>query len=334
MTLSDITFSAVVKAIQEYEEVGKEAFLESNGFGDSKKYWILRNGNRYPSKAIAGAAHRFIDGKPLSAASFSGGDATVVQKLKQLGFEVEELDRNPNWTRDELILALDLYFANPTNLPGKSSAEILALSSLLNKMHRLTGGEISPTFRNPNGVYMKLMNIRALDPTYTQQGKVGMMAGGKLEKVIWAEYAGRTTELQSNARAIRDALSNANETEVAKLPAEDYYEGEEGGVLISLHRRYERDRKLIDNKKKAAKASGEFSCEVCGFDFEKTYGALGADFIEVHHTKPVHLMTSGTKTRLTDLALLCSNCHRMAHRKRTPLTLDQIRHALEPKDKT
>jgi 5-methylcytosine-specific restriction enzyme A len=318
MTLADITFSAVEKAIEEYDEIGKVVFLRSYGFGDSKKYWIVHNGNRYPSKAIAGAAHKFIDGKPLSAAVFSGGDATVVQKLKHLGFEVDELERNPNWTRDELILALDLYFTNRSNIPGKTSAEILALS----------------TFRNLNGVYMKLMNIRALDPAYTRQGKVGMMAGGQLEKVIWAEYAGRMAELKESANAIRNAVSNVNETEVAKLPTVDYHEGEEGGVVISLHRRYERDRKLIENKKKAAKAAGEFSCEVCGFDFEKTYGELGADFIEVHHNKPVHSITPGTKTRLSDLALLCSNCHRMAHRKRIPLSLAEIRSALKPKNVT
>lgn len=59
---------------------------------------------------------------------------------------------------------------------------------------------------------------------------------------------------------------------------------------------------------------------MCTFDFAKVYGALGADFIEIHHTKPVAKMKPGSKTKLSDLALLCSNCHRMAHRKREPLS--------------
>lgn len=329
MGLADITFASVEKAIENYDAVGKDVFLAAYGFSNATKYWILREGNRYPSKAIVGAAHKFIDGKPLSADSFSGGEATVVQRLRQLGFEIEVLERNPDWTRDELILALDLYLSNPSNIPGKASAEIITLSNLLNKMHRLSGGEITPTFRNPSGVYMKLMNIRAIDPTFTKQGKVGMNKGGDLVKVIWAEYAGKTAELKRNARSIRNAVSNANEIEVAKLPTVDLYEGEEGGVVLSLHRRYERDRKLSEKKKTAARTLGALSCEACGFDFEKTYGDLGLNFIEVHHTKPVHSLAAGTKTKLDDLALLCSNCHRMAHRKRTPLTLEEIRHALK-----
>ncbi|RSV14514.1 HNH endonuclease [Sphingomonas sp. ABOLH] len=37
--------------------------------------------------------------------------------------------------------------------------------------------------------------------------------------------------------------------------------------------------------------------------------------IEVHHVKPVHTLKPGSKVRLTDLVLLCANCHRMAHRR-------------------
>ncbi|RZK29449.1 MAG: HNH endonuclease, partial [Hymenobacter sp.] len=77
--------------------------------------------------------------------------------------------------------------------------------------------------------------------------------------------------------------------------------------------------------RKAAAAAGSMACEVCGFDFEAAYGELGAGYIEVHHTKPVHTLAPGTKTKLADLALLCANCHRMAHRRRFPLPLDSIR---------
>lgn len=94
--------------------------------------------------------------------------------------------RNPPWSRDELILALDLYSTNPASPPGKGSDAIAALSALLNKMHRLNGVSASPTLRNENGVYLKMMNLRALDPAFTTQGKVGMQSGGALEKVVRA----------------------------------------------------------------------------------------------------------------------------------------------------
>jgi 5-methylcytosine-specific restriction protein A len=51
-----------------------------------------------------------LDNAPLTAADFSGGEATVARRLRELGFEVPEAGkRNPSWSRDELILALDLY---------------------------------------------------------------------------------------------------------------------------------------------------------------------------------------------------------------------------------
>ncbi len=57
-------------------------------------------------------------------------------------------------------------------------------------------------------------------------------------------------------------------------------------------------------------------CEACGFDFGKVYGDVGRNFIEAHHMKPVSEMKEGDKTQIEDMAMLCSNCHRMVHRIR------------------
>ena len=329
MSLADLTTVAVEAALAEYDAMGRDAFLAKYGYGDAKRYWIIRNGKRYPSKAIAGAAHKYVEGQTsaLRAPEF-GGDATVVRKLRKLGFELETPSRNPDWTRDELVLALDIYVTNPANPPGKETAAVSELSELLNKLHRLNGVIATDTLRNPNGVYLKLMNFRSSDPAYVAQGKVGMTRGNSLEGLLWAEYEGCRDALAEDAKTIRAAVLSANETALAKLPPAEPYEGEEGGVVVRLHRRYERDPKLIAEKKKAAKAAGALACEVCDFDFSKRYGELGLDFIEVHHVNPVHQMKPGAKTKLADLALLCSNCHRMAHRKRIPLSLAELRAAL------
>lgn len=154
-----------------------------------------------------------------------------------------------------------------------------------------------------------------------------MQSGGALEKVVWADYEGRRDDLKADAHQIRQAVTKASETAVGKLPEAPPYEGEESGVIMRLHKRYERDPKLVSEKRKAAAATGDLACEVCGFDFGAAYGDLGRGYIEVHHTKPVHTLLAGTKTKLDDLALLCANCHRMAHRKRLPLSLDAIQSA-------
>lgn len=74
-------------------------------------------------------------------------------------------------------------------------------------------------------------------------------------------------------------------------------------------------------------------CNICGFDFEKTYGALGKDYIEVHHITPIGQLSSaegyeGTDPK-KDLIPLCSNCHSMVHRKKTPFSPTEIRRLIK-----
>lgn len=243
-------------------------------------------------------------------------------------------NRNPAWSEDELTLALDLYVKTGGNPTAKDDAVLDALSSTLNKMYRLNGGSDSGggTLRNRNGVYLKVMNFRRFDPTYLIEGKVGMRRGNRLEGGLWAKYEGRAAILANDAEAIMQAVIVADEAKVAKLPPVEPYEGEEGGVIMRLHKRYERDPKLVREKRKAAAAAGSLTCEVCGFDFEAMYGELGAGYIEVHHTKPVHTLQPASKTTLADLATLCANCHRMAHRTRSPLSMDDLRMAVQPRE--
>lgn len=62
---------------------------------------------------------------------------------------------------------------------------------------------------------------------------------------------------------------------------------------------------------------GRLRCQVpgCGFDFVDRYGALGSGYAEVHHLKPLASLDAlGGTVRLSDLAIVCSNCHAMIHR--------------------
>lgn len=85
---------AVLKAIQEYDQLGQSVFLERYGFGKARNFILLHSGRRYDSKAIVGAAYGHQFGKPLKPTDFSGGRATVVPLLSDLGFGVVALDVN------------------------------------------------------------------------------------------------------------------------------------------------------------------------------------------------------------------------------------------------
>ena len=99
----------------------------------------------------------------------------------------------------------------------------------------------------------------------------------------------------------------------------------EGGVALRAHLRRERDpslrrRKIADTKRRGLPVA----CEACEFDFGQAYGSHGLDYIECHHRIPLHA-TGETQTRLADLALLCSNCHRMIHHTKRWLTVEELK---------
>jgi 5-methylcytosine-specific restriction protein A len=241
---------------------------------------------------------------------------------------VPDRNRNPNWTRDELILALELYLRNPTSPASKESIEVKRLSEELNRLQQCLGQSASSTLRNANGVYMKMMNFRRFDPAYISQGKRGMTHGNALEAVIWNEFSSDRERLAKTCDAIREALRNFQISSLEELD-EDIVEAPEGRLLTRLHRIRERNKKLVALKKKhAMDRNGALACEVCGFDFQQRYGSRGEGFIECHHTKPVCEYADGGKTTIHHLALVCANCHRMIHSKRPWLTIEEIKLSL------
>jgi len=68
--------------------------------------------------------------------------------------------KNPPWSRDELILALELYFRVEPTHTSEKNPEIVELSRILNSLPIHIGTDKNPNFRNPNGVYMKRLLTR------------------------------------------------------------------------------------------------------------------------------------------------------------------------------
>lgn len=231
--------------------------------------------------------------------------------------------RNPPWSRDELIITLDFYVQHAPTIPRKTSSEIAGLSQKLNDLQKSIGGDTPDKFRNINGVYMKLMNFRRFDPDY--KGK-GLDRGNKDEEVVWKLYASRPSELKAVANAILSFANSGIEFPTLGEGANDEEEAEEGRILTKTHQYHERNRKLVKSKKdKVFGTMGSLCCEVCGFNFSSAYGTHGDGFIECHHTKPVSELNVGDKTNLSDLTLVCSNCHRMIHRKRPWLSVRELK---------
>lgn len=104
----------------------------------------------------------------------------------------------------------------------------------------------------------------------------------------------------------------------------------EGKMKQKLHLVRERNAELVRQAKLLAlKTFGGLICECCGMDFQSIYGRIGVGFIEAHHTKPIStLHKDGEKTQICDLAMVCSNCHRMLHRRRPWLERHELKQLL------
>ena len=91
--------------------------------------------------------------------------------------------------------------------------------------------------------------------------------------------------------------------------------GLEGMVRSRLIKHRSRERALRDAKLRQTRESGALRCEVprCGFDFAQRYGALGEGYAQVHHLRPLADSKGPIETRLSDLAVVCANCHAMIH---------------------
>lgn len=104
----------------------------------------------------------------------------------------------------------------------------------------------------------------------------------------------------------------------------------EGKKKLRIHVCRERNYKVIKEAKiKYKEKHGKLICEICSFSFEEKYGKIGEDFIEGHHVIPVSELKECDATRVEDIVMVCSNCHKMLHRKRPWLKPEELNELLQ-----
>ncbi len=110
----------------------------------------------------------------------------------------------------------------------------------------------------------------------------------------------------------------------------------EGAARQVTSNRYERKKSLRDACIRHAKKShnGHLFCCVCKFDFSRSFGEIGHDFIHIHHKNPLgnqqkeHLVDP-----IKDLVPVCPNCHAMIHRGGQNRSISKIRELLASNSK-
>jgi putative restriction endonuclease len=125
------------------------------------------------------------------------------------------------WTREQLIVALNLYWKVPYNkISGSSNAKIKEISVFID--------------RTPAALAYKLMNFTSLDPERQDKGNKGKSGAGSGDKIVWNEYFGQWEQLAFDSAIILSKLQNKSIEEVTDIPQEDikHTEGKEKERLV------------------------------------------------------------------------------------------------------
>ncbi len=115
------------------------------------------------------------------------------------------------WSRDELILAVNLYCKLPFGKMHKNNTEIIKLADLIG--------------RTPSSIALKLGNFASFDPTLKERGIKGASNASKLDKEIWDEFynnwdAALFESERLMAKVKNTTIEKLNNIELSDLPSE------------------------------------------------------------------------------------------------------------------
>lgn len=119
-------------------------------------------------------------------------------------------------------------------------------------------------------------------------------------------------------------LASGESPVVVPLPdelsgSEALFEGARYQITVNA---YERDPEA---RRRCIEKQGT-RCVICGFSFAAQYGDVAADFIHVHHVRP--LAEIGKEYCIdpdVDLRPVCPNCHAVVHRRTPPYSIEEVR---------
>ncbi|GAK12354.1 DUF3427 domain-containing protein [Geomicrobium sp. JCM 19039] len=140
--------------------------------------------------------------------------------------------------------------------------------------------------------------------TFQGKGRAKETGGGKPARILWE-------------------FTNPNEGRPEKLAEEVfnpecYLEGSTKTITVNIY-----ERNLVA-RKKCIEYYGS-TCTICEFDFKRKYGAIGEDFIHIHHLKELSKIKKEYKLNpINDLRPVCPNCHAMLHRRKPAFTIEEL----------
>lgn len=213
---------------------------------------------------------------------------------------------NPDWTRQELILALNLYFDLDQGQMHKNNPDVVRVSNELRELNVHPEIPDIEKFRNPSGVSRRLGNFKTMDSGYDGEG---LANSGKLAKEIFTEFKNHRDKLRKEADLIKELyLKSKEKSNTIVADTKLKYSAE---FLFQIHKNRELNPMVMREKREAVLSISEsLKCEVCGFDSVSFYGELGNDLMEIHYNKELKTEPGLESSNMKDFIIVCSNCHR------------------------
>ena len=197
-------------------------------------------------------------------------------------------DKRKNWTRDEIIVALYLYFTIPF--------------AKVNKFHPLIKEYAVLIGRTPSALAMKIGNLGSFDKTLREKNITGLSNASQLDRDVWQEFEGKWSLLDEVYQRIIDQLLH----KIKKLETEyNHFHGEEEKreVNVRINQSFFRDSVL---------AAYNYRCCITGIDIP--------ELLIASHIKP---WKDDVENRLNPRNGLCLNALHDKAFDRGLFTLDE-----------
>lgn len=128
--------------------------------------------------------------------------------------------KSSNWTREETIVAFNVYCKVPFKSSSKTNSTIIKYAKIIG--------------RSPSALNMKVGNFGRLDPELKKKGIVGLGNGSKLDEIIWNEFNGNWDKLAFESELLIAQFQNKTIEETIEFDFENLPLGKEREALIKV----------------------------------------------------------------------------------------------------
>ncbi|MCW3161771.1 HNH endonuclease [Chryseobacterium oryctis] len=126
--------------------------------------------------------------------------------------------KNNNWTKEETIIAFNIYCKIPFKSCSKTNPIIIKYADII--------------CRSPSALSMKIGNFGRLDPELKKQGIKGLTNGSKLDEEVWNEFNGNWDNLVFESEVLLAGFQNKKIEEIEVYNVADFPKGLEKETII------------------------------------------------------------------------------------------------------